>query len=101
MRDMKERIQGVLFSRDADAAFALLEEIENEWDLSPTGFENAEQSFEGRYMESKFQGLCSDCATPYEIGETIFWQGTGKPVLCEGCRKADAWERESASETGS
>ena len=89
---MKDRIQGVLFSRDAEAAFALLEEIATGYELIPEGFEDADQ-FEGKYIESSMRGLCGDCAGPYEIGETIFWRGTGKGVLCEGCRKTEEWDK--------
>jgi hypothetical protein len=48
-----------------------------------------EDNFEGKYMESKYDGFCSDCGTPYADGELVFWQGRGKGVLCQGCRVAE------------
>jgi hypothetical protein len=94
---MKDRIHAVLNARDGEAALRLLQEIADEYDLSPAGFENADQSFEGTFVESKYTGFCSDCATPYEVGETIFWRGQGRGVLCEGCRKAELWEKNGKS----
>jgi len=50
---------------------------------------NPDEGFEGKYMESKYQGFCSDCGVPYEEGELVFWQGRGRGVLCRGCRIAE------------
>lgn len=85
---MKERINGILFAEDGEAALEILREIYDDYDLEPVGFEPAEQ-FQGMYLESKMDGFCKDCAEPYEEGDKIWWLGAGKGAWCEGCKKAD------------
>jgi len=48
-----------------------------------------DDGFEGKFVESLYDGFCKDCGTPYAEGELVFWQGRGKGALCQGCRVAD------------
>lgn len=54
-----------------------------------TGLSPVVEVFEGRMMESRHNGFCDDCGTPYAEGETVFWRGPGRGVLCRGCRVAE------------
>jgi len=90
--EMRDRIEGILFTEDGEAALAILREILDGYELEPIEFEKAESPFEGAYIKSDRDGFCKDCAEPYEEKDLIWWCGPGKGAYCEGCKKAEEYE---------
>ena len=100
--DVLSLVEQALTNGSARQALVALDAVRKHTEICPKGtrakldalmemepIPEKQQDFDGKFLESLYDGFCSDCGTPYAVGELIWYQGKGKGVLCRGCRVAE------------